>query len=602
MTTVSEVPDQTAHGPGPITRFLFVHEIDEYPRSGRRTGYLALAVIATIVLYYTYYTQTGVTPNILNSYHMSFTFYVWVVIVSNLIGAFASLLGSFTDRLGRSNVVIYGLLIVGLLIAVAVPNVTGEWGFFVVICAVGFVEGVILVATPALVRDFSPQLGRASAMGFWTVGPVAGSLLVSIVANHTLSHFVDWQSQFIISGITSLVAFLLMLLFLKDLSSKLRDQLMVSTRDRALVEARARGVSMTDLKSATEKPWRQIFKWDLIGSSFGISMFLLIYFLASAFFTIYYVVVFKNPDGLNFTVTQANGLNTWFWTADVIALIVAGAALGLGRGPQALHADRHPRGHGHADPVPDPGGQPPHRLLHVGPHVVGSGHLPLHRLRPVDGRLHRDGRGQEPGPGGHGPGPVGLDPAAGGGDLVHLPAGGDHQRQPGGQQPAVRHAGHPEVHRPAPPVGGLRPAAQGAADRAERAPGGGRARSAPARPPANIAAAIKAVGPANFAQLVKYKPQLTTLVQPYTAQLNYLSAHQAQLNTLQEGINKSAKQWQHWFWIDFAGMVVFIPLIFLTKGRWSPSKARADRAAHEQSVNEELARLSASPGSTASLV
>src|ERR1700761_7251574 len=100
MTTVSEVPNQTAHGPGPIPRFLFVHEIDEYPTAGRRTGYLALAVIATIVLYYTYYTQTGVTPNILNSYHMSFTFYVWVVIVSNLIGAFASLLGSFTDRLG----------------------------------------------------------------------------------------------------------------------------------------------------------------------------------------------------------------------------------------------------------------------------------------------------------------------------------------------------------------------------------------------------------------------------------------------------------------------------------------------------------------------
>ena len=50
-------------------------------------------------------------------------------------------------------------------------------------------EGAILVATPALVRDFSPQLGRASAMGFWTVGPVAGSLITSIVAAHTLNHF-----------------------------------------------------------------------------------------------------------------------------------------------------------------------------------------------------------------------------------------------------------------------------------------------------------------------------------------------------------------------------------------------------------------------------
>ena len=42
--------------------------------------------------------------------------------------------------------------------------------------AIGFVEGVILVATPAMIRDFSPQVGRASAMGFWTLGPVPGSL------------------------------------------------------------------------------------------------------------------------------------------------------------------------------------------------------------------------------------------------------------------------------------------------------------------------------------------------------------------------------------------------------------------------------------------
>ncbi len=48
-------------------------------------------MLATIVLYYTYFTQTGVTPQILQYYHMSFAFYVCIVVVSNLIGAFASL-------------------------------------------------------------------------------------------------------------------------------------------------------------------------------------------------------------------------------------------------------------------------------------------------------------------------------------------------------------------------------------------------------------------------------------------------------------------------------------------------------------------------------
>ena len=105
---------------GALFRFLFVHEIDEYPANAKRTAYLALAVLATIVLYYTYFTQTGVTPQILQYYHMSFAFYVGIVVVSNLIGAFASLPASKTDKLGRANVIIYGLLIIGLLVAAAV--------------------------------------------------------------------------------------------------------------------------------------------------------------------------------------------------------------------------------------------------------------------------------------------------------------------------------------------------------------------------------------------------------------------------------------------------------------------------------------------------
>ena len=86
MTTNSTMPTvRTQHGPA--FRFLFVHQIDEYPGTRRRIGLLGLAVLATIVLYYTYYTQTGVTPNILATFHMSFSFYVWIVIISNAIGA-----------------------------------------------------------------------------------------------------------------------------------------------------------------------------------------------------------------------------------------------------------------------------------------------------------------------------------------------------------------------------------------------------------------------------------------------------------------------------------------------------------------------------------
>src|SRR6185312_2341359 len=101
-----------------------------------------------------------------------------------------------------------------------------------------------------------------------TIGPVAGSLIASIIAVHTLDHFgqTHWKSQFVIAGIAALVVFVISFFWLKDLSSSLRDQLMVSVRDRTLVEARARGLSEQELQAASERPWRQILHWDLVGA------------------------------------------------------------------------------------------------------------------------------------------------------------------------------------------------------------------------------------------------------------------------------------------------------------------------------------------------
>jgi MFS family permease len=556
-----------------------------------------LAVLATVVLYYVYYTQTGVTPNILAGFHMSFAFYIGIVVVSNLMGAFASLPASQTDRLGRTNVVIYGLLIVGLLTAIGIPSANSQWSYAALTCAIGIVEGAILVATPALVRDFSPQLGRASAMGFWTIGPVAGSLITSLVALHTLDHFgqTHWKSQFVISGVAALVVFLISLFALKDLSPQIRDQLMVSARDQALVEARARGLTDRQLLAATERPWRQILSWDLIGMSFGIATFLLVYYAAASLFTIYYPVIFHNSNGTNFSVTQANGLNTWFWGADIVALIVVGVlsdALKVRKPFMLLGAvvsmvmlviflgnATHPHtGYytlafeatllamglslvfapwmaGYTESVED-----------KNPALVGTGlalwgwtlrlvvgvsfiFLPLviTSVNPIVDNL-----------------PVAQT-------VIH------------GQSIENFVAGHPKTI-------AFAEAHQALLTVLSKDPGPA---TAAAKDPsaANIAAATKAYGAKNLALLVHYESQLTALVQPYEAQLSFISAHQSALDALQKGSNEAPHQWQHWFYVDLGGMVIFIPLIWLTKGRWKPSSARRDAAEHEARVREELSRL-----------
>ena len=158
---------------------LWRRKLDHYPNTRPRMVYLAIVVLATIVLYYQYYVPGAVSPSIIAHFGMTFPYYVYIVVAGNAVGAFGSLVAGLADRWGRANLVAYGLVIVGLLVTFALPNAGSKLTYGICFSLVAIVEGVILVATPALVRDFSPQLGRATAMGFWTLGPVIGSLVLA---------------------------------------------------------------------------------------------------------------------------------------------------------------------------------------------------------------------------------------------------------------------------------------------------------------------------------------------------------------------------------------------------------------------------------------
>lgn len=573
-----------------LGKFLFKHELEAYPSNRARTGFLTLCVLATIVLYYTYYTQSGVTPNVLRFFHMTFAFYVAIVIVSNAIGAFASLPASKTDKVGRSNLVIYGLLAVGILVAFVLPNCTTEWEFFIANCVLGLVEGAILVATPALVRDFSPQVGRASAMGFWTIGPVAGSLLVSIVANHTLAHFGDWQSQFIISGVTALVVFAICLVLLKDLSPRLRDQLMVSMRDRALVEARARGLSDAEVLAATEHPWRQIFSPALVFSALGIAVFLLVYYAAAGFFTIYWSTTFRNGNGTPLSTVQANGLNEWFWGVEIVALILigwisdrtlvrkpymlGGALCAIGFLIGFLSLASHPFT-SHTTIVLVSIGLAVSLSVAYAPWMAGF-------TETVEAKN---------------PALVGTGLALWGWLLrlvvavsfVFLPlvvssvnavVDNTPYATPAITSFLAHHAdsvAFAEAHGPLLEAIAMN---QAVVDKMAVDPS-----------PANVAAAEAALGATNFGQLVEFSSKIEQLIVPYEAQLAYLTTHQAQLQDLQRAVAKSPSQWQHWYWVCIGGMLLFLPTIVLIKGRWRRRSALQDKREHEDLVQAQLASI-----------
>ncbi len=290
-------------------------QLDHYPSPSVRRVQLGLVVLITVALYYALYVGGGVTPLVMRELHISFGYLVGSLALANALGAFASLLAGLSDRFGRANLVVGGLLVVALLIAVGVPMVHTRFEYAALGVVIGFVEGIILVATPALIRDFSPQVGRATAMGFWTVGPVLGSLATSAVNSATLPSHPDWRSQYVFCGVFCLAVWAVAFFVLRELRPALRDQVMVSERDRALVEARA-AAGLVDTNP--RNPWLQMLRADIVGSALGVSLLLLVYYTTVAFGVIYLVTVF------GFTPARANSLLNWSWAANAAALIVAG--------------------------------------------------------------------------------------------------------------------------------------------------------------------------------------------------------------------------------------------------------------------------------------
>lgn len=294
---------------------LWNRQLAHYPDTRPRVVYLGITLFVTIAMYYQLSVQGTVAVQIMRDFGFTFTELVYVGVAGLLVGALASLAAGLADRWGRANLVVGGLLISSLLVTFAVPNTTNRLWYIVIAAAVNLVDGVVLVATPALIRDFSPQLGRAQAMGLWSLGPVLGLIAATEVSNRTLEDHPAWEMQFYMAGAFGFAVWLVALGWLRELSPRLRDQLMVSMKDRALIEARASGVEADDV---TSEHWRQMFRFDIVGSSFALGMYLLFYAVAIGYLVLYLATAF------GMTPAQANGVANWCWVSMALALVVAG--------------------------------------------------------------------------------------------------------------------------------------------------------------------------------------------------------------------------------------------------------------------------------------
>jgi MFS family permease len=570
MATITHAtPSRRASSP---FRRLWYRSLDHYPETGPRIWYLAIIVVSTIVLYYQLYVAGAVAPSILQHYGMTFRYYVYAVgVVAAAVGAFGTILAGLSDRWGRANMVTYGLALVAVLTLFGVPNAPTKLSFVILISAVGLVEGMVLVATPAMIRDFSPQLGRATAMGFWTLGPVIGSLVVAQVSSRTLSHLHAWQDQFRIAGTAGAVVFVIALLGLRELSPRLRDQLMVSLKDRALVETKAKGI---DVEAALRRPWRQMLHLDIIGPAFGSSVLLLVYYALVGFLVIYFATVF------HYTEQRANAVANWFWGFNAIALV------GVGLLSDRLRVRK------------------PFMALGAVGAIITTVIFLTRATRPATGYYTFV---------------VILSFMAASLGVAYAPWFAAFTETIERRNPALTATGLavggwisrivitlsalilPWVVTSVTPL--VNYGTQVATYAAKYAP---ELTTAAAIDPATLRAL--SANPTNAAALGKAVSELTTQLHitpaaalgrlvalgsaSRQADFQFLLAHGPQ-------VTKAAKdtptEWQTWWWVCVAGQIVFIPFIFLMVGRWSPARAKRDADEHDRLIQEEMAKLAAQP-------
>jgi MFS family permease len=619
-------------------RWLWRRQLSAYPDTGRRVLYLAITVLATVTLYYELYVGGSVSTLLLVNLHMSFTFFVLVLAFGNLIGAFGSLFAGLSDRLGRANLVVFGLLVTGIITTYVLPAATNKWAFSIEFFVVSVVEGIALVATPALIRDFSPQVGRATAMGFWTAGPVLGSLIVTAVATNTLPTVVTdprfWTHEYKICGTVGLIVFVIALIGLRELSPQLRDQLMVSLRDRLLVEARAKGL---DVATMLAKPFRQLFKVDVVVSAIAVSMLLLIYYTAVGFGLIYLSALF------GYSTKNANGLLNWNWGFNVIAVILIGMVSDLvrvrkpfmvigGVGTAVMiviwlnEAGKHPGYYTLA------------LILAVLSLFLGIAYTPWMAsfTETVEARN---------------PALIATGLAIWGWTIrvvifvafLIIPHvitsvtplvdyGPTAQSYQAAYPKQIAFAqSHPQIVAQAQKYQAQLQTAQKFAPElavlqahAALFTQLGTYSNPAAAPPKLINEAIAAAGggakglgvlttiqanqkaiesviavQGQLLPLQPYAAQLTALSKVPPSALSYLQAHGA---AVQKAEAQSPNQWKHWYWVCFGGVIFFLLCIPLLRGRWNPAAARRDEEEHEAATEAEMAKLRSGPDTSGSEV
>ncbi len=282
-------------------------ELQKYPVGRYRVFLLFIVVFANIIASYEG-NLAPIVPLLLEDLNMSVLLYGQLNAVTLVVTAITSIIfGVIADRWGRSLIVIIGVLLTAIFIFVLAGITTVE-GFFFIKVLLGIVDGLSLAPIAGLVRDFSPQVGRGLAFAFWSLGPVGGPFIANFIATWTLPIYGTWQSQLYIMAGVSIVLWVVIVLFLRDLSPEIRSKVYVSEPEEDEQEVNTeKQVDVAKVKFTT------IFAHPVIWlQPVGISIYLILYFTMTVYGPLLFTEVYNVAPAMGSKLTMYCWLGTFF--------------------------------------------------------------------------------------------------------------------------------------------------------------------------------------------------------------------------------------------------------------------------------------------------
>jgi MFS family permease len=297
----------------PFWDYLKKREIDHFPTGRLRWWLLGLIILGWAVEQYEALKNGPVLVYILEDFDKSLVEWGYAAAAFGLVYSLgAVLLSRAGDRFGRRPLMIWPVFAYAI-ISVCGAMASTFWMLAALIAAGSFLMAGMNPAVHAASRDLTPSMGRAMVYAWVSLAFTIGALLSTLVAAQTLPIWPGWRSQYWIAagfaGVTAVIIFI----FFRDLSLRVRGQIQQEreTADDTELPQTTADDAYDDGRSVYRSPRL----WLL---SFVIVFWALTYVTVSA-----YVPTFLTQHH-QLEPARAAGITSYFWIVFTLSVFISG--------------------------------------------------------------------------------------------------------------------------------------------------------------------------------------------------------------------------------------------------------------------------------------